>query len=107
MGAYDEPTQWLSAELDLRKQKRHIQSAHPGADVLYGDIIAILAVHIVITTVVSWFFTAAFFADLFWPERPQTAASRLKWKIGALVALGSVLADAVAFNVSSFFFAFL
>ena len=44
-------------------------------------------------------FGSGFFFDLFWPERKETPAVRLAWKISSMVVSFMALACAIALTV--------
>jgi len=48
---------------------------------------------------VATIFGSGFFFDLFWPERKESNAVRLAWKISSVVVSIAALADAIALTV--------
>ncbi|KFY53377.1 hypothetical protein V496_07639 [Pseudogymnoascus sp. VKM F-4515 (FW-2607)] len=73
--------------------------SHGQAQVQNDDVVGIASFNIFVGIAVATVFGAAFFFDLFWPERIETKAVRLSWKISAVAVSIMVLADALALTV--------
>ncbi|KFZ20522.1 hypothetical protein V501_00076 [Pseudogymnoascus sp. VKM F-4519 (FW-2642)] len=73
--------------------------SHGQAQVQNNDIIGIASFNIVVGIAVATIFGAGFFFDLFWPERIETKAVRLSWKISAVAVSIIALVDALALTV--------
>ncbi|RQM06300.1 hypothetical protein DH86_00001101, partial [Scytalidium sp. 3C] len=69
------------------------------ATVHNDDFIGIASYNIFVGIAVATIFGAAFFFDLFWPERYESTAVRLAWKICSLVVSIMALADVLALTV--------
>jgi hypothetical protein len=82
------------------EQQDSIQHLDPRSYVYNNDFIGIASFNIFMGILVATIFGSAFFFDLFWPERYETVAVRLSWKIAAVVTTVALLADAVAMTVS-------
>ena len=65
-----------------------------------NDIIGITSYNIFVGIAVATIFGSGFFFDLFWPERMESKAVRLAWKIFSLVVSIMALGDALALTVS-------
>jgi uncharacterized membrane protein len=63
------------------------------------DFIGIASYNIFVGIAVATIFGAAFFFDLFWPEREESPSVRLAWKICAIVVTVMCFADAIALTV--------
>jgi hypothetical protein len=82
------------------EQQDSIQHLDPRSYVYNNDFIGIASFNIFMGILVATIFGSAFFFDLFWPERYETVAVRLSWKIAAVLTTVALLADAVAMTVS-------
>jgi hypothetical protein len=63
------------------------------------DFIGIASYNIFVGISVATIFGAAFFFDLFWPERAESVPVRLAWKICSVVVSIMALADVLALTV--------
>jgi len=63
------------------------------------DFIGIASYNIFTGIYVATIFGAAFFFDLFWPERHESPAVKFAWKVCAILACVFTLADALALTV--------
>ncbi|KAI9744731.1 MAG: hypothetical protein M1818_001656 [Claussenomyces sp. TS43310] len=63
------------------------------------DFVGIASYNIFVGIAVATIFGAAFFFDLFWPERRESKSVHLAWKISAVVVTIMTLADAIALTV--------
>lgn len=80
--------------------QRHV----PGASVYNNDYVGIASYNIFVGIAIATIFGAAFFFDLFWPERYESPAVKLSWKISSVVVILMALADAIAYTVRIPFF---
>jgi hypothetical protein len=80
-------------------QQNTIQALDPRAYVYNNDFIGIASFNIFMGITVPTIFGSAFFFDLFWPERQESKAVRLAWKISSVVTTIALLADALALTV--------
>lgn len=69
------------------------------AQVQNNDIIGVASFNVFVGIAVATIFGGAFFFDLFWPERIETKAVRLWWKICAVTISIFTLAAALALTV--------
>jgi hypothetical protein len=75
--------------------------SHHQAHVHNDDFVGIASYNIFIGIAVATIFGSGFFFDLFWPERSETPAVRLAWKISSVVVSLMALADAIALTVGT------
>lgn len=69
------------------------------AVVYNDDFVGIMSYNIFVGVAVATIFGAAFFFDLFWPERKESPSVHLAWKICAVIMCVMGLADALAMTV--------
>ncbi|KAL2403923.1 hypothetical protein ABEF95_007854 [Exophiala dermatitidis] len=84
---------------DYVKQQSTIESLHSSASVHNDDFVGIASYNIFVGIAVATIFGAAFFFDLFFPERYEPRNIRWAWRISALVVTMMTLADALALTV--------
>lgn len=84
---------------DYTDQQSFVENLNNLAAVYNDDFVGIASYNIFVGVAVATIFGAAFFFDLFWPERHESAAVRLAWKISAVVISIMCLADAIAMTV--------
>ncbi|KAJ4540759.1 hypothetical protein HRR80_005549 [Exophiala dermatitidis] len=84
---------------DYVKQQSTIESLHSSASVHNDDFVGIASYNIFVGIAVATIFGAAFFFDLFFPERYEPRNIRWAWRISALVVTIMTLADALALTV--------
>ncbi|KAJ4511512.1 hypothetical protein HRR83_006779 [Exophiala dermatitidis] len=99
---HEEPmslTKVLHAGADYVKQQSTIESLHSSASVHNDDFVGIASYNIFVGIAVATIFGAAFFFDLFFPERYEPRNIRWAWRISALVVTIMTLADALALTV--------
>ncbi|KAI4209424.1 MAG: hypothetical protein LQ351_007653 [Letrouitia transgressa] len=65
------------------------------AKVYNDDFVGAASYNIFVGVAVATIFGAAFFFDLFWPERHETPAVKLAWKISAVIVTVMLLGDAL------------
>jgi len=73
--------------------------SHHQAHVHNDDFVGIASYNIFVGIAVATIFGSGFFFDLFWPERKETPAVRLAWKISSVVVSFMALASAIALTV--------
>jgi len=73
--------------------------SHGRANVHNNDIVGIFSYNIFVGIAVATIFGSGFFFDLFWPERHETPAVKMAWKISSVVVSFMALADAIALTV--------
>jgi len=89
----------MISQSDYVDQQSFVE-AHNNLAVEYNDdFVGIASYNIFVGIAVATIFGAAFFFDLFWPERHESKAVRLAWKISAVVVTIMALADAIALVV--------
>lgn len=81
------------------KQQSRIENLHSSASVHNDDFVGIAAYNIFCGVVVATVFGAAFFFDLFFPERYEPRNIRWAWRLSALFVTLCTIADALAFTV--------
>jgi uncharacterized membrane protein len=80
-------------------QQAFIQNLNDSAAVYNDDFVGIASYNIFVGIIVATIFGAAFFFDLFWPERHESRVVRLAWKICAVAITVMCFADAIAMTV--------
>jgi hypothetical protein len=70
----------------------------PASYVHNNDYIGIASFNIFVGIFVATIFGAAFFFDLFWPERYESKAVKLAWRICSVIACILTLACALAYT---------
>jgi len=84
---------------DYVKQQDRIEGLHSSAAVHNDDFVGIASFNIFVGIAVATIFGAAFFFDLFFPERFEPRNIRWSWRISALVVTLMTFADAIALTV--------
>lgn len=84
---------------DYVDQQSDIERLHSSASVHNDDFVGIASYNIFVGVAVATIFGAAFFFDLFFPERYEPKNIRWAWRISALVVTVMTFADALAFTV--------
>jgi uncharacterized membrane protein len=85
--------------LDYLDQQDAIEKQHPGVSVYNNDFIGAASYNIFVGVAVATIFGAAFFFDLFWPERHESKSVRLAWKISGVVVSVMMLGSALTMTV--------
>lgn len=80
-------------------QQKKVQRENPGTSISNNDIIGSFSYNIFAGVFVSTIFGAAFFFDLFWPERRESTSVRWAWKICSILSILFVLASAINLTV--------
>ncbi|KAF3941747.1 hypothetical protein ABW19_dt0200583 [Dactylella cylindrospora] len=86
----------MSAYID---QQEALERLFPGTHMHNNDIVGIASFNIFMGVSVATIFGAAFFFDLFWPDRKEDHGVKLAWRISAVAVSIGTLADAIAFTV--------
>ncbi|KAE8346272.1 hypothetical protein BDV24DRAFT_147493 [Aspergillus arachidicola] len=76
-------------------QQSYIQGQHPGVKIHNNSFIGAASYNIFVGISVATIFGAAFFFDLFWPDRYESPSVRLAWKICAIVVSVMMLSSAL------------
>ena len=84
---------------DYVDQQSKIESLHTSARVHNDNFVGIASYNIFVGVYIATIFGAAFFFDLFWPERWEPVNIRWWWRGCAVFACIMCLADAIAFTV--------
>lgn len=84
---------------DYLDQQSMLQGQHPGVKIHNNDVIGAFSYNIFVGIAVAWIFGAAFFFDLFWPERHESRSVRLAWKICAVIITVMMLSSALTITV--------
>ena len=80
-------------------QQEFIGNLNNLAAVYNDDFVGIASYNIFVGIAVATIFGAAFFFDLFWPERKESASVHVAWKICAVIVCIMGLGDALALTV--------
>jgi hypothetical protein len=72
---------------------------YEGTNISNNDIVGSFSYNIFAGVFVATIFGAAFFFDLFWPERVESRSVRLAWKICSVLSVIFVLASAINLTV--------
>lgn len=84
---------------DSQDQQKNIQNQYPDANISNNDIIGSFSYNIFAGVFVATIFGAAFFFDLFWPERRESKSVQWAWKICSVLSVLLVLASAINLTV--------
>ncbi|EED19741.1 conserved hypothetical protein [Talaromyces stipitatus ATCC 10500] len=84
---------------DYVDQQSFIEKMNNLAAEYNDDFVGIASYNIFVGIAVATIFGAAFFFDLFWPERHESRSVRLSWKISAVAVTVMCFADAIAMTV--------
>ncbi|KAF2139511.1 uncharacterized protein K452DRAFT_327983 [Aplosporella prunicola CBS 121167] len=85
---------------DYRDQQSYIENKTGlNASVYNNDYIGAGSYNIFVGVFVATIFGAAFFFDLFWPERYESPAVKLAWRICSVLACIFCLSSAITFTV--------
>jgi len=87
------------ALVKFNDQQDKIQALDPRVYVSNNDFIGIASFNIFMGIAVATIFGSGFFFDLFWPERQESRAVRLAWKISSAITTIALLADVLALTV--------
>ncbi|PYH86276.1 hypothetical protein BO82DRAFT_326452 [Aspergillus uvarum CBS 121591] len=84
---------------DYVDQQSSIERHHPGVSVYNNDFVGAASYNIFVGVAVATIFGAAFFFDLFWPERHESKSVRLAWKICGVVVSIMMLSSALTMTI--------
>ncbi|KAF2655108.1 hypothetical protein K491DRAFT_679082 [Lophiostoma macrostomum CBS 122681] len=84
---------------DYVDQQDFVSTSSPGATVHNNSFIGIASYNIFVGVYVATIFGSAFFFDLFWPERVESPAVKLAWRICSVLACLFTLSCALAYTV--------
>lgn len=84
---------------DYVDQQKFIKRHNSNAIEHNNDFVGIASFNIFSGIFVATIFGAAFFFDLFWPERHESKSVRISWKVCAILSIVMGLADALALTV--------
>ncbi|KAF2757979.1 hypothetical protein EJ05DRAFT_373311 [Pseudovirgaria hyperparasitica] len=71
---------------DYLDEQSYASAGHPGTTIKNNDIVGAFAFNIFAGVFVAFVFGAAFFFDLFWPERHEDRGIKLAWKYCAIAS---------------------
>jgi lipid-A-disaccharide synthase-like uncharacterized protein len=93
----------LMNSLDYVDQQKYVErysrSLGPRISVKNNNIIGAFSYNIFVGVYVATIFGAAFFFDLFWPERRESKAVRIAWKACSMLACCFALSSAIVLTV--------
>jgi hypothetical protein len=85
---------------DYVHQQRYVEGhTNPRSSIYNNDFVGVASYNVFVGVYVATIFGSAFFFDLFWPERIQSTAVKLAWRICSVLACLFTLASAIAFTV--------
>ncbi|KAF1832884.1 hypothetical protein BDW02DRAFT_624760 [Decorospora gaudefroyi] len=87
-----------AAQSDYVDQQKLISKLDSNVTVHNNNFIGIASYNIFVGIYVATIFGSAFFFDLFWPERKESQAVKLAWKICSLLACLFTLSCALAYT---------
>ncbi len=94
--------QRLTKPTDYLDSQDHLARLDPNAKEHNNDYVGIASYNIWAGVFTATIFGAAFFFDLFWPERHESRSVRWAWKICSLVCIAFILGDVIAYTVYFF-----
>ncbi|KAJ4304715.1 hypothetical protein N0V90_000242 [Kalmusia sp. IMI 367209] len=84
---------------DYVDQQDFVAAHSRGATVHNNDFVGIASYNIFVGIYVATIFGSAFFFDLFWPERHESRAVKMAWRICSVLACIFTLAAALAYTI--------
>jgi len=84
---------------DYVDQQDYVAKHSPGATVHNNNFVGIASYNIFVGVFVATIFGAAFFFDLFWPERHESRPVKLAWRICSVLACLFTLSAALAYTI--------
>ncbi|KAL0256883.1 hypothetical protein SLS55_007692 [Diplodia seriata] len=84
---------------DYIDQQRLVERRNPRASVYNNDYVGAASYNIFVGIYVATIFGAAFFFDLFWPERYESPAVKTAWRACSVLACVFALASALTMTV--------
>lgn len=91
-------TAQLSDDIDAQKYVKN----RSGLYVYNNDYVGVASYNIFAGVFIAFIFGAAFFFDLFWPERHESTSVRWAWKVCGVLSCIFYLASAIALTVITF-----
>ena len=88
----------VNGSADYIDEQDFVSTRNPGAVVHNNDFIGIAAYNIFVGVYVATIFGAAFFFDLFWPERSESRGVKRAWRACSVFACALTLACALAYT---------
>ncbi|CAG5137869.1 uncharacterized protein ALTATR162_LOCUS234 [Alternaria atra] len=83
---------------DYVDQQKFVSKLDRNVTVHNNDYVGIASYNIFVGIFVATIFGAAFFFDLFWPERLESRSVKIAWKVCSVFACIAALADALAYT---------
>lgn len=83
---------------DYIDQQDFVSIRNPSARVHNNNFIGIASYNIFVGIYVATIFGSAFFFDLFWPERTESASVKIAWKVCSIIACMLTLSCALAYT---------
>ena len=83
---------------DYVDQQKFVSKLDGNVTVHNNDFVGIASYNIFVGIFVATIFGAAFFFDLFWPERQESKGVKTAWKVCSVFACLAALADALAYT---------
>ncbi|KAJ4986175.1 hypothetical protein SVAN01_08328 [Stagonosporopsis vannaccii] len=83
---------------DYVDQQKFVAIHSPGATVHNNNFVGIASYNIFVGIFVATIFGAAFFFDLFWPERHESRAVKIAWRVCSVFACALTLSCALAYT---------
>lgn len=84
---------------DYIDQQSFIEKADLNASVYNNDFVGAFSYNIFVGVYVATIFGSAFFFDLFWPERKESAAVKMAWRICSVLACAFTLSSALLITI--------
>jgi uncharacterized membrane protein len=83
---------------DYVDQQKVVSNLDPNVTVHNNNFVGIASYNIFVGIFVATIFGAAFFFDLFWPERAESRGVKIAWKLCSILACLLTLSDALAYT---------
>jgi lipid-A-disaccharide synthase-like uncharacterized protein len=87
-----------NAQTDYVDQQKVVSNLDPNVTVHNNNFVGIASYNIFVGIFVATIFGAAFFFDLFWPERAESRGVKIAWKLCSILACLLTLSDALAYT---------
>lgn len=85
--------------VDYIDQQSYVSVKQPTASIYNNDFVGVASYNIFVGIYVATIFGSAFFFDLFWPDRAESPAVKLAWRICSMLAILFTLSSAIAYTV--------
>lgn len=92
-------TRELTFATDYLDQQKYVEDRGFNASIDNNDFIGIFSYNIFVGVYVATIFGAAFFFDLFWPERHESGGVKMAWRICSLLTIPFVLSAALGCTI--------